>query len=580
MRVNSKSVVLVLIISVLSFDSISQEPAKPTYENKVIEENGRYYIQKSLPVYLKFSVTPDGKNYPLKSASHPSDANPMYLDTEGQNLIRSKWAVDPATGNSVYPPREVEMEIYADGKSPLTSVRFDGASRYTSGGTTYYGPGLNITLSASDAVSGVSETQYALNGAYQKYSSPFQSSKEGVNNLYFFSADKVGNAERTNPVNYTVDLNSPQSSHAIEGIVHNGNIIAPSTRFRITTTDNLSGVRSVHYSFDDNSSRGYTPTIGVSSLVDGDHTLYYYSVDNVRNEAGQQSFKFYLDKIPPSVISEVIGDQHQTSNYLYVSSRTQVGLSATDNKAGVHKIYYRIDGGERFDYANNFYFPNALGKHSIKYDATDNVENLSPNKYLNVYLDNLAPETGIFYGNPQFFHRDTLFITSSTSVTLRSRDVHAGVQSLVYAIDNSNFSEYNIFTIPGEGPHTVKFYATDNVNNQESAKTSRITVDNTPPNIFVNFSIDPIGSKGNLKVYPNYVRMYVGATDKKVGTDRLQYSIDGSALTDYSSPQTLDISELSKFRQRKKYEVRVVATDKLGNKSEKTFEFYVGRVED
>jgi hypothetical protein len=71
--------------------------------------------------------------------------------------------------------------------------------------------------------------------------------------------------------------------------------------------------------------------------------------------------------------------------------------------------------------------------------------------------------------------------------------------------------------------------------------------------------------------------MYVGATDKHTGTKQLFYSIDGEPLREYSSPQTLDISELSRFRQKKKYEVKVVARDMLGNESEETFEFYVGR---
>jgi hypothetical protein len=71
--------------------------------------------------------------------------------------------------------------------------------------------------------------------------------------------------------------------------------------------------------------------------------------------------------------------------------------------------------------------------------------------------------------------------------------------------------------------------------------------------------------------------MYVAATDKKVGTKEIRYSMDGGALTLYSSPQTLDASELSRFRKNKKYKVKVVAKDMLGNESEKEVEFYVGK---
>ncbi|MDR9398029.1 MAG: hypothetical protein RI562_03130 [Salibacter sp.] len=574
---NIKGILLGAAGLVISASLFAQsEPNKPSYENVVYQANGNYYIQKSLPLYLKFSTTPDGKNYPLKSKSHPSDANPLYLDTEGINYIRSKWAVDPETGDPVRPQREVLMEVYADGISPRTTLRFSGAPKYVKGGTVYYGKGLNFSLSSRDGVSGVKETQYALGGGYSKYSNEVAVNNEGAQTLYYYSADNVGNAEDTRSSDFTVDLSAPSSSHSIDGITHNENILAPSTVFNLSSSDNLAGVKVTRYSFDNGSDRNYPGRITMAGLKDGNHTLYYYAEDNVDNTATKKSFKFYLDRIAPEVNSKVVGDQYK-GKYLYVSPRTKVNLTASDNKAGVKNIYYRIDGGNRNTFSSDFNIPNKLGTHSVKYDANDNVENLSTNHYLNVYMDNKSPETGIKYGNPQFFDRDTLFITSETEVTLFKSDVGSGVKSTKYSIDGGGEKDYSTFTIPGEGYHTTAFYSTDNVNNKESKKTSNVFVDNTAPDIFVNFSIDPIGKKGDKNIYPNYVRMYVGATDKHTGTKQLFYSIDGEPLRQYSSPQTLDISELSRFRKKKKYEVKVVARDMLGNESEETFEFYVGR---
>lgn len=572
-----KCATMSLVLSAFAMSSFAQsEPSKPTYEKRVYEKDGRTYVQKSLPVYLKFSVMPDGKEYPLKSEAHPKDANPMYLDTEGVNYIRSKWAVDPETGKAIVPQREVQMPLYADGLAPRTSLTFSGAPRYRSGGITYFGKGLSFALKSTDGVSGVMETKYALNGGYTDYSGNVAVSKEGAQTVYYYAADFVGNAESTRSKTFTLDLTAPQSSHAIVGIVYNNNILAPSTQFSLSTSDNLSGVKTVRYSFDGGSDRFYNPNIGMAGLQDGEHTLYYYAKDNVENTATKSSFAFYLDRLPPVVEHSVNGDQYK-GNYLYVSPRTKIGLSATDNKAGVKKIFYRWDEKERFDYGSEFNIPNTLGLHTVKYDATDNVENLAPNKYLKVFLDNRNPETGIKYGRPQFFHRDTLFITSRTAISLFARDAHSGVLKTEYAIDGGGMKGYSQFMLPSEGYHTVTFKSTDRVNNVEEMKTSSVFVDNTPPDLYVNFSIEPIGQKGGLKIYPNYVRMYIGATDKHVGTDKLFYSIDGGALTPYSSAATLDVSEMSRFKKRKKYKVKVVGEDKLGNKSEKTFEFYVGR---
>ena len=123
----------------------------------------------------------------------------------------------------------------------------------------------------------------------------------------------------------------------------------------------------------------------------------------------------------------------------------------------------------------------------------------------------------------------------------------------------------------------MQFRSTDNVNNKESEKSSSCYIDNSPPEIFIKFSIESIGTKKGLPLYPNYTRMYVAATDKKVGTEKIYYSMDDAAMALYSSPQTLDASEMSRFRKNKKYSVKVMASDKLGNQSEKTIEFYVGK---
>lgn len=192
-------------------------------------------------------------------------------------------------------------------------------------------------------------------------------------------------------------------------------------------------------------------------------------------------------------------------------------------------------------------------------------------------MDYEGPETGIFYANPQFMDRDTLFITSNSGITLKTRDDASGVQNVEYSIDGGGFKAYSAFNLPAEGYHTIKFRSSDNVNNKENEKTSSCYIDNSAPEIFIKFSIEAIGQKKGIPVYPNYTRMYVAATDKKVGTEQILYAMDDAALTLYSSPQTLDASEMSRFRKNKKYTVKVVAKDKLGNSSEKVVEFYVGK---
>lgn len=554
----------------------AQEPSKPTYEKRVYQANDRYYVQRGLPVYLYFSTSPNGQMYPLKSEAHPTDANPMYLDTEGVNYIRSKWAVNPDSKKAVNPQREVMMPIYADGLAPKTLVTFQGAPVYRANGVTYYGQGLGFTLAAKDGVSGVQKTQFALNGGYTDYSGLSNVTQEGAQTLYWYSADNVGNVENTRSKNFTVDVTAPTSSHSLNGIVHNSNILAPSSTIGLSSNDNSSGVAKTYYAFDGGTKKRHYGNISMDGLADGNHTITYYAIDNVKNEASQQSFSFYLDRIAPVTNHTVMGDQYQ-GKYLFISPRTTVTLASTDNKAGVKTIHYRIDGKERMDYASAISMPNVLGTHVLKYDAIDNVENLSGNKYLTVYMDNKAPNTSISYGAPQFFHRDTLFVTSNTKVTLTPRDYESGVQTTQYATNGGGMNNYSQFTLPNEGYYTITFKSTDNVNNVEEVKTSHCFVDNTPPTISSSFGVEALGTHKGLPVYPNYVRLYMGATDDHTGIKTIYYSINGGAKQAYSSAQSIDVSESSKFKKKQKYEVVITVQDKLGNQAEKTVEFYVGR---
>jgi hypothetical protein len=573
-------VFVVVLALALTFSASAQGPAQLQHENRVYLNDGNTYVQKSLPLYLKFSTSPGGQLYDLKSKSTPKYADPMYLDTEGINYIRSKWAVDPSTGKTASPQQEVMYELYADGLAPVTSIKFSGAPKYT-GSKVYYGKGLTVDLSARDGVSGVEKIHYALNASsWSDYSSALQVNSENEYNLYYYTNDNVGNAEQTKSRNFVVDLTAPSSNIAINGIKFGENILSPSTTFSLSSTDALSGVRSTYYDFDGGSRRNYTGNIGMGGLKDGQHTINYWAIDRVKNEAAKQTLSFYLDLIPPVSQASINGDLCE-KRYKYVSPRTTISIAATDNKAGVKNIYYRIDGGERFIFNQNFNIPNTTGVHTVKYDANDNVDNLSGNTYLTVFMDNRAPETGIKYGRPQFFARDTLFVTSKTNISLFARDGESGVTKTQYEVDGAGMKDYAQFTIPSEGYHTINFKSTDCVNNEEQVKTSNCYVDNSAPTIYNNFSIEPIGTKKKngktVMIYPNYTRLYLGATDDHVGTDRILYSMNGGALTDYSSPQTLDISELNRFKNKKFYTVKVVSRDKLGNESETTIEFYVGR---
>jgi hypothetical protein len=462
--------------------------------------------------------------------------------------------------------------VHADGLAPVSGITFSGAPSYTSQDVDYYGKGHSYSLSSSDQISGVQSTFKSHDSDYTSYESPLDVTTEGENKIYYFSVDNVGNTEDTKISSFVLDLTPPVSNYTLSD-VYGDNILGPTFNIGLESTDNLSGVKGTYYTIDDMSQRVYGSPIDLSGLSDGPHTLRFYSDDNVENEESMKELMFYLDKINPETQLVVIGDQHEAT-YYYVSSRTTFELPATDNKAGVAKTSFSINKQDAQTYTTAFGLPNELGLHSITYNSEDNVRNVEEKETRTFYMDNKAPNTSIDYGKPQFFTRDTLFINQTTPITIIPRDKHSGVQSTTTTVNNE-VQAGNEFTIPTEGHKEIVFSSVDMVNNQEENKTSRVYVDNSPPEIFINFSLDNIGTEDDLPVYPNYVRMFIGATDEKTGTKNIKYSIDGGPMTEYSSPRTLDISERDTFTESKVYDIKVETEDMLGNTSTKEHKFIV-----
>ena len=562
-----------LILSLLAILSHSQEPVKPVFESVFYQNNGKIYVNKTLPIYISISSSSDGSNPTvLDTPSNPSDGSPMYFDTEGVNFIRSKWAVDPETKKVTTPKREVLFPINVDGIAPVSEIKFSGAPSYINKGVYYYGKGLSYSLSSSDQISGVQSTFKSHDSDYGIYESSIDVKTEGENTVYYFSVDNVGNTEETRTSSFVLDLTPPVSNYTLSD-VYGDNILGPTFNIGLELVDNLSGVKGTYYTIDEMSQRVYGSPIDLFGLSDGPHTLRFFSDDNVENEENIKELMFYLDKINPETKLVVNGDQHE-STYYYVSPRTTFDLPATDNKAGVAKTSFSINNQGAQTYSTSFSLPNELGLHSITYNSEDNVRNVEEKETETFYMDNKAPNTSINYGKPQFFTRDTLFINQNTPITIIPRDKHSGIQSTTTSV-NGELQPGNEFTIPTEGYKEIVFSSVDMVNNQEENKTSRVYVDNTPPEIFINFSLDNIGTEENLPVYPNYVRMFIGATDEKTGTKSIKYSIDGGSMTEYSSPRTLDISERDTFTETKVYNVMVETEDMLGNTSTKEHKFIV-----
>jgi hypothetical protein len=184
-------------------------------------------------------------------------------------------------------------------------------------------------------------------------------------------------------------------------------------------------------------------------------------------------------------------------------------------------------------------------------------------------MDLKGPTLGFKYSGFTFRNRDTTFINAQTKVILYASDEESGVKKIVYTSNGGKEETYTQpVTFENEGKYTLSYRGYDNVNNSNFSSFWFI-VDKTGPDIFERFSIESIGKKGGLDVYPSHVVVFLSATDKDSGFDRLQVSINDRPYSSYTGY----INHLSK---NAKYKIKVKAFDKLGNSKESTFEFATG----
>lgn len=569
-----------LLLSLLCFKSFSQEPIKPIHQKVVFKNEGNIYIQKQLPLYLKFSVEPDGQNYNFQSKGTPDFADPMYLDTEGINFIRSKWAVNKDTKRTKKPQEEILYEIYADGVAPTSKIKFTGASYFTKEGLKYYGENLQISISSADWIAGIDQTFFALNGGYQNYNGSLSIDIERAYDIYFYAVDNVGNVEDTKTISFVSDLSPPSTARYLEGRIYERNIVSSSSRILFTSSDGLSGTKETHAYFDEGTDR-IVKSLNFKDLEDGEHKVSYYSIDNVENKENTNTFDFYLDNIPPKTEVMISGDRHKaSSNVNYISPRSLITLTGQDNKSGIEGIYYQVNGGRTSRYGENIILPTTSGLDTVIFNAEDRVGNRSNDEYLFVHMDNDPPSTNIVFGSPQFYNGQVLFIKSDTKITFEALDKNSDISKTLFSIDESQNSEFEEeFTVNGEGIHSVSFFSIDNVNNEEREKVVRFEVDNTPPVINYSFSVqsrsEVNGDNGRFDVYPNYSVVFLSATDRDVGTEFIFYSIDNGPLLQLDNRQSIDLSEINRSDDKRLVRIRIVAEDKLGNKSEREATFYV-----
>ena len=140
--------------------------------------------------------------------------------------------------------------------------------------------------------------------------------------------------------------------------------------------------------------------------------------------------------------------------------------------------------------------PKVLGNHEITYKAVDELNNWTSAKKLKLVLDLLPPFVEQKFEGPYIPVLRKYLYQKKQRFSSR-RDIGSGVQAVRYKINDSNEKVFkSAFKLVNEGIYNFSFFSIDNVNNPQTPNSSKIVVDNTPPEIFHHFSNTGLGKKG------------------------------------------------------------------------------------
>jgi predicted transporter len=175
----------------------------------------------------------------------------------------------------------------ADTTAPVTSS--NAVASYISNAT--------ITLSATDAGSGVAATYYKLDGGAQVAGTSISVSALGSHTIEFWSVDVAGNAEVHKTASFTISAPAPvdttapvTSSNAVASYISNATIT-------LSATDAGSGVAATYYKLDGGAQVAGT-SISVSAL--GSHTIEFWSVDVAGNAEVHKTASFTISAPAPA----------------------------------------------------------------------------------------------------------------------------------------------------------------------------------------------------------------------------------------------------------------------------------------
>jgi hypothetical protein len=248
----------------------------------------------------------------------------------------------------------------------------------------------------------------------------------------------------------------------------------------------------------------------------------------------------------------------QTNKY-FIGGSTKFLLRPGQFANVLDKIEVSVDGGEYATYSDSGINFSGEGKHTLKFRASNSVNNWSPVQYVEVFLDQTPPSTETELPKDNFKSQVQTFVPLRAPVKLLANDNLSGIGSTEYSWDGQNFLPYTRpIVLEKTGRQTLYYRSSDRVGNVEPVHMAELFVDGTPPESSIKLNGTKKLMSINGKTYINdSVSFIVESKDDLSSVAQVWVTLDGK-----EQPYTKPIY----FLKEGAHTVSYYAVDNVGNK--------------
>jgi len=285
------------------------------------------------PVDVTLTATDDSSgvasiHYRTDGGTWQLYSNPVTVQGDGSHTI-DYYATDLAGNNET--ARTTSFQI--DTVGPVSSAQVSGT---LANDGSYLSP-VTVTLTSSDATSGVQSEQYRIDrGPWTAYSAPFTIGGNGTHVVDYFATDVAGNSEtvRSQSIWITGDLHPlPVSTLRSAGTAGASGWYVSSVTVTLEATSGSGSAVSIAYRLDGNAWATYANPI---VLLDGRHVLEYQATDAQGYSEPAKSAAINVDSTPPSLVANSPSDP--------LAPDGSISWSGSDSGSGIARYEVAIDG--------------------------------------------------------------------------------------------------------------------------------------------------------------------------------------------------------------------------------------------